>query len=325
MDQLFSYLTNDPTGRLLAGFVIVLLFLTVGGVVAGRLVKNGRADQLFRQINERIRNLWSIVVFFSIAMLTGGLGTLLVFSGCSFLLLREFVTITPTRKADHRALFWGFFVILPLQYLILGYNWYGLFIILISVYAFLFIRIRIAAGNDSERFLERAGRIHWALMLCVYCVSHAPALLKLTLVGPPGMGARLLLFLCIIVQANDAVHEFVDSLWGRHLLAPHMKGTRSAEGLVAGVLVGVGLGTAMAGCVHLGWGLAMLLATLICLTGSAGQMCLSDIRNERGKAGVVIVHRNQDMMGRFISLCFAAPIFFHVVRFTLGASDIQLF
>lgn len=325
MYKLIDYLTSDPTGRLLAGFIVVLLVLTISMTVAGRLTKNGRTDQAFRQLNGRIRNLWSVVLVFSIAMLTAGLGTLLVFAACSFLLLREFVTITPTRKADHRALFWGFFVILPLQYIVLGWNWYGLFVILIPVYGFLFVPIRIAAGNDSERFLERAGRIQWALMLCVYCVSYAPALLRLSLSGPSGMGARLLLFLCIVVQVNDAVHEFVDNLWGRHFLAPHMKSKRSIEGLVAGVLVGVGIGTVMAGFVPLSFAQAVLLATVICLTGSAGQMCLSDIRNERGREGVVIVYRNQDMMGRFISLCFAAPVFFHIVRFTLGASDIQLF
>lgn len=323
MDRRFDFLTHNPTWQLLAGFVAVLLLLTVAEMAAGRYSRGRQTERAFAQINRRIQNLWSIVVVFSIAMLTGGLGSLLVFAGCSFLLFREFVTITPTRKADHRTLFWGFFVILPLQYITLGADWYGLFVVLIPVYAFLFIPTRMAAVKDSAHFLERTARIQWSVMLCVYCVSYAPALLKLTLAGPPGMGARLLLFLCIIVQTNDAVCEFVENL--RQASAPELPGSQTARSLAAGLLAGIGIGALIAPCIPLGVAQAAALAAVVCLAGSAGRLCLSAIRAERSHKDVVIVHRSQDMTGRFISLCFAAPLFFHIVRFSLGPDHLQLF
>jgi phosphatidate cytidylyltransferase len=325
MNRLVAYFVNDPTGRLLAGFITALILLTLGAGLAAKLARGSRFEPTFRQTRRRVYGLWLIVLVFSIALLTGGVGSVLVFAGSSFLLLRESLTITPTRKADHRTLCWLFFVILPLHYGILAYGWYGLFAILIPVYAFLFIPIRMIADYDPERFLERAAKTQWALMICVYCVSHAPALIKLTVPGVPGAGARLLLFLCIVVQANDMVHDLVDGLWGRHPSIPHMEGPRSLEGLAAGVAVGTGVGAAMAGCTPLSLLQAIILAVLACLLGSAGQTCLAAIRRERGREGVVIVHRGQDMMGRVISLCFAAPVFFHIVRLWLDPENLQFF
>ena len=317
---------QPPTLRLLTGFVAVLIVLSVVGWLASKLASpEGRMAQALPQLNRHVRGMWSIVVVFSVAMLTGGLGSILVFAGCSFLLLREFITITPTRRADQRALFWAFFAILPLQYIILAYNWYGLFAIFIPVYAFLFVPIRIAAREDSERFLERTAKIQWGLMICVYCVSHAPALLKLTVPGQAGAGARLLLFLCIIVEANGAIHEFVDPLFGRHPVTHKPGNSRTIEGLVAGVMVSAALGLVMARFTPLTAFQATVIAVLVALLGSAGQLYLTMIRAERGRDGVVVVHRSNEMLARTMSLCFAAPIFFHIVRFTLGAGDLQGF
>ncbi len=317
---------QPPTARLFTGFVTVLALFSLAGWLAAQHAKpESRLAKALQQLNKRLRGMWSIVVVFSIAMLTGGVGSILVFAGCSFLLLREFITITPTRKADQRALFWAFFAILPLQYIILGCNWYGLFAIFIPVYAFLFLPIRIAAQADSEKFLERTARIQWALMICVYCVSYAPALIKLTIPGQEGAGARLLLFLCIVVEANAAAHEFVDTLLGRHFLIHKAGNSRTAEGLFAGVAASAGLGAIMSSVTPMTVFQATFIAVLVGLLGSAGQLCLVMIRAERGREGVVVVHRDNEMLGRTISLCFAAPIFFHIIRLTFTGSQLLLF
>lgn len=317
---------QPPTALLLTGFVTVLALMTFAGWVAARFATpESRLALALHQLNQRLRSMWSIVVVFSIALLTGGLGSILVFAGCSFLLLREFITITPTRRADQRALFWAFFVILPLQYVILGFNWYGLFVVFIPVYAFLFLPIRIAVQSDSEKFLERAAKIQWALMICVYCVSHAPALIKLTIPGSEGAGARLLLFLCIIVEANGAARQFADTLLGRRFPSPKTGTPLAAEGLFAGAAVSAGLGAIMSSVTPLTIIQATWMAVLIGLLGSAGQLCLAIIRAERGREGVVIVHRQIDMLGRTMSLCFAAPVFFHMVRFFCTGNKLLLF
>jgi len=60
---------------------------------------------------------------------------------------------------DHETLFWGFFVFLPLQYWLVGIQWYGLFAILIPVYGFLFLPVRSALAGDTQCFLERSAKI----------------------------------------------------------------------------------------------------------------------------------------------------------------------
>lgn len=307
---------HAATIRMLISFVTVLFFLSLAGWLAARfLPPETRGGQAVRRLLRRVRGFWGVGLVFSVAMFTGNLGSLLVFAASSFLLLRELVTITPTRRADHRTLFWAFFVILPLQYAVLSIDWYGLFVVLIPVYAFLFIPIRIAAAQDSERFLERAAKVQWALMIGVYCVSYAPALLRLPFPKDPGAGARLLLFLCVVVQANDAVHELVDGLWGQHALVPGMDRERTVEGFVAGVAIGSGLGAILSGFTPMALCFAAALAALVCMLGSGGQLCLSAIRRERGRDGIVVTRGRDGMMGRVISLCFAAPVFFHFVRF----------
>ena len=326
-NNLFSGLhMQPPTALLLTGFVTILALMTFTGCVAARFAApKSRLAHALQQLNQRLQSMWSIIVVFSIALLTGGLGSILVFAGCSFLLFREFITITPTRRADQRALFWAFFVILPLQYVILGVNWYGLFIVFIPVYAFLFLPIRIAVQSDSEKFLERAAKIQWALMICVYCVSHAPALIKLTIPTSEGAGARLLLFLCIIVEANGVARQFVNTLWGCHVTSPKAGTPLAAEGVFAGIAASAGLGAVMSSVTPLTIIQAIFMAVLIGLLGSAGQLCLSIIRAERGCEGVVIVHRQNDMLGRTISLCFAAPVFFHMVRLFCMDNKLLLF
>src|SRR5213592_4049989 len=112
-----------------------------------------------------IRAWWVMVFVFGLALLTGGFGSVILFRLTSFLALREFITLTPTKLSDHRSLFWAFFIITPLQYYLVAARWYGLFVVLIPVYAFLFIPIRSVIGGDCERFLERTAQIQWALMV----------------------------------------------------------------------------------------------------------------------------------------------------------------
>ena len=326
MNVYHGTMPHAATIRMLVSFVTVLLFLSLAcWLVARNLPLQTRGGQTARRLLRRMRGLWGVGLVFSAAMFTGKLGSLLVFGVSSFLLLRELVTITPTRRADHRVLSWAFFVILPLQYVILSIDWYGLFVVLIPVYAFLFIPIRIAAAQDSERFLERAAKVQWALMIGVYCVSYAPALLRLPFPEEPGAGARLLLFLCVVVQANDAVHELVDGLWGRHALVPGMDRERTVEGLIAGVVVGAGLGAILAGFTPMTLWFAVALAALVCMLGSGGQLCLSAIRRERGCDGIVVTRGRDGMMGRVISLCFAAPVYFHLVRFFVKGGPLGAF
>ncbi len=140
-----------------------------------------------------------MVLVFVVAVTAGRGVSILLFTLISFLALREFVTLAPTRPGDHRALFWSFFIVTPLQYYLVWVEWYGLFSILIPVYVSIFLAIRTTLAGDTEHFLERTAINQWGLMICVYFVSHVPALLMLRIPGYENQNAKLMFFLVLIV------------------------------------------------------------------------------------------------------------------------------
>src|SRR4030042_5465825 len=179
----------------LASIVVVLLgTATVVGQVVKRQPHVGLNAAAVATFNRRVRAWWIICALLAIAFFFRTL-TVFLFGCMSFWALREFITLTPTRPGDHRALFWVFFLFTPLQYILVALNHYEFYSILIPVFAFLFIPARIALAADSKPFLERGAKIQSGLLICVYCLSFAPALLYLNIPNAEEGGqARLLFF-----------------------------------------------------------------------------------------------------------------------------------
>jgi len=298
------------------GVLGVLVLASLVGFVLSRRVRSESGRATVANMNARIRAWWTMCVVFALSLATGGVGSVVLFGLLSFLALREFLTLTPTRRADHMTLFWSFFVITPLQYVLVGIGWYGLFSILIPVYAFLFVPIRAAIAGDTERFLERAAKIHWGLMICVYCVSHAPALLFLDLRGYRGENAKLLLFLIVVAQISDVLQYVWGKLLGRHQIAPSVSPNKTWEGFVGGVLCASAIGTAL-------WWLtpytplqAAGMSLAVTLLGFAGGLTMSAIKRDRGvKDYGETIPGHGGILDRIDSLCFAAPVLFHLTRY----------
>ena len=160
---------------------------------------------------------------------------ILLFAFASFTALREFITLTETRRGDHYALVAAFFVILPLQYILIAIDWYGLYSIFIPVYAFLFMPIIAAFRADTTRFMERIAVTQWALMLAVFCVSHVPALMMLSIPGYEGRGLLLIAFLVIVVQSSDVLQYVLGKLFGQTKIAPNLSPSKTWEGFLGGV------------------------------------------------------------------------------------------
>ena len=154
---------DSELGWLLCGLFGLLL---VASIIGGVLAKFKQNDTI-ANLNARIRAWWVMCIISVLAMTLGPIGSTVLFMLMSFYALRECVTLLPTRRSDHEALFWCFFIILPLQYLLVGIEWYGVFVILIPVYAWLFIPARLALAGDTSHFLERAAKIQWCMMIAV--------------------------------------------------------------------------------------------------------------------------------------------------------------
>jgi phosphatidate cytidylyltransferase len=300
---------------LFGGLFILLFVASVIGRVLARKLQGESARKVVANLNARINAWWSMCIIFGIAVIVGRTASFVLFGLMSFLALREFITLTPTRPADHRTLFWAFFIILPMHYIILANAWYGKAVLLFPVYAFLFIPIREALAGDSERFLERTAKIQWGLMVCVCFVSYAPALLLLDIPGYAGQNAKLLFFLVCVVQMSDVFQYVWGKLCGRHPIAPKLSPNKTVEGFVGGGLSAIALGAALWKITPFTPLVAAAMAASIVIMGFFGGLVMSAIKRDRGvKDYGEIIPGHGGIMDRIDSLCFAAPVFFHLVR-----------
>ncbi|MFT4038927.1 MAG: phosphatidate cytidylyltransferase [Thermomicrobiales bacterium] len=301
-----------------AGLLAVLVIATVIGEILARRPGSEARRATIANLNDRVRAWWVMCGVLALALMTGRTGASLLFMGVSFLALREFMTLAPTRHGDHRALLWVFFVVTPIQYWLVWREWYGLFSIFIPVFVFLLVPARVALAGETEDFLARTAVIQWGLMICVYCVSYAPALLMLT-PGGEGSGAKLLLFLLIVAQGSDVLQYIWGKLLGRRKIVPLVSPNKTWEGFLGGVACATLLGAALWWLTPFAPWQAGVMALIIALMGFAGGLTMSAIKRDRGvKDFGALIAGHGGVLDRIDSLCFAAPVFFHLTRYFFG-------
>ena len=299
----------------------VLALLVVASLIGWVLARRARSDgarEVVANLNARIGAWWWMVAILCVCFLLGRVATLVLFALASFFALREFLTLTPTRRGDHLPLVLCFYLAIPLQYWLIGIDWYGLFAICIPVYGFLLLPAITALSGDTENFLERTTKIQWGLMLTVYCVSYAPAVLLLHIPGYQGQSLLLMLYLLLVVQISDVLQYVFGKLFGRHKLAPSVSPSKTVEGLLGGGLSAVAVGAGLWWITPFSlWGSAGM-SLLIVVAGFLGGLALSAVKRSLGaKDWGQMIEGHGGMLDRLDSVSFAAPVFFHVVRYTL--------
>lgn len=307
----------DTTLLQLFGAIVVLLIAAsaIGGILHRR-VSGGDVRATVDNLNARIRAWWVMAIVFMASSLIGRAGSVLLFAAISLLALREFVSLRPAAAADRRTLLWAFFVVVPVQYFLIWRGWYGLFSILVPVYCTLFVSIRTAIAGDTRGFLARTATTQWALMTCVYFVGYVPALLMLRLPAGGRSNAALLFFLVLVVQLSDVMQYVWGKSVGRRAVAPHVSPGKTWEGFAGGVLSATAVGTAMWWVTPFAPAQAALMALLAALMGFAGGLVMSAVKRDLGiKDYGTLIAGHGGVLDRIDSLCFAAPVFFHVTRF----------
>lgn len=267
-------------------------------------------------LNARIRAWWVMVAIVGGSLAIGHWAVITLFAFVSFFALREFLTLAPTRRGDHLALLTAFYLVLPLQYYLIAIEWYGLFSILIPVYGFLLLPILATLGNDTRHFLVRNATVQWGLMIAVYCISCVPALLVLEIPGYENHNLLLINWFILVVQSSDVLQYVCGKLVGRRKIAPVLSPSKTVEGFVGGVLLASLLGMALYWITPFNAWQAALIALLVNLMGFAGGLVMSAIKRDRGvKDWGSMIQGHGGMLDRLDSICFAAPVFFHVVRY----------
>lgn len=296
-------------------FSVLALASTTGAILKTRLAPNA-CPSAVDNLNARINAWWVMIVFIAAAIWLGKGGIIALFIFISFQSLREFISLTHTRRGDHRALLWSFYFFLPLQYYLIALNWYGMFSILIPVYAFLLLPISASLGSDTTRFLERAAKVQWGLMICVYCLSHVSALLTLEITGFQGQNVLLIVFLVLVAQSSDVFQYIWGKLLGKRKISPTISPSKTFEGLIGGILSSTAIGTALWWITPFNPWQAGLIAFAINVMGFFGGFVLSAIKRDRGiKDWGAMIEGHGGMLDRVDSISFSAPIFFHIVRF----------
>jgi len=361
--------------------LVVGVLVLLGAATAMVSLLRRRADSeldpaLIETFRGRVRAWWLLCSVLAAAFLIGQTATVVLFGLIAFWALREFITLTPTRPGDHRTLFWVFFLLTPLQFVLVGIEdrWifnpkstsyvaissYDVYSTLIPVYAFLLIPLLMALSGDYKRFLERFAKIQAGLLICVYCLSHAPALLTLPMPesapGPvvggfltgdagedrvriadsaetsragsspdAGRNVRLLFFFVLMVQLSDAAQYLWSRLPSRHVVVASINPNKTWEGLLGGTATVALLGAALWWATPFPYWLAAGMSAVIALMGFAGSLTMSAIKRDRGvKDYGTLVEGHGGVLDRIDSICFSAPVFFHFTRYYLIVTGVMV-
>ncbi|MBL7087451.1 phosphatidate cytidylyltransferase [Acidovorax sp.] len=269
-----------------------------------------------------LKTSWVMATVFWIGWVLGETVATVLFAIVGFFALREFITLSPTRRGDHRSLVLAFFVVLPLQFWLVGSKHFDLFTVFIPVYVFLALPVVSALANDPQRFLERNAKLQWGIMVCVYGMSHVPALLLLDFPGYRDKGAFLVFFLVFVVQTCMLVQHLLGRRFPHKPVAPQVSQSFQWTSWLTGVAAGGLAGGLLTFITPFKPGQALGMALLACVAGSLGHLVMKALKRDRGitswgMQGMSVTGAG-GLLDRVDALCFAAPVFFHSARWYFG-------
>ncbi len=296
---------------------LVIIISAIWGLLAFAsilvfILKKAKPQKDFSELVKRTQSWWIMIGIFTAAFASGKNLSIWLFGIISFLALKEYFSMIPTRRADRRVLFWAYLSI-PFQYYFVADQWYGMFIIFIPVYAFLFLHVRMLLIGQTEGFINSAGTIHWGLMTTVFAISHAAFLYTLPHNNNGGSGAGLLLFLVFLTQFNDVAQYTWGKLLGKHKVIPKISPNKTWEGLIGGVLSVVLMALVISPYLTpFNTLYAFAAGLIISVSGFFGDVTISALKRDIGvKDTGSTIPGHGGILDRIDSLTFSAPLFFH--------------
>ncbi len=306
---------NPQAGWVFAAIFGILLLASAISILLKRR-QHGQPNATIDNLIARINAWWVMTLVLLFAFWFGRIGTIVLFFLVSFAALREFLSLVESRRADHRVMVACFYGLLPLQYWFVLTDWYGMFSIFIPIYGFLLLPIIASFGGDTDNFLARTAKIQWAVMISIFCLSHVPALMNLKIDGFAGNNILLLVWLVAVVQASDVLQYIWGKLMGKRKIMPTLSPSKTVAGTVGGMASATLLAAAMYWITPFTPWQAALIGLIVCIMGFLGGLVLSAIKRDRGvKDWGNLINGHGGMLDRVDSICFAAPVFFHVVRY----------
>jgi len=307
------------------------LIVALGGIfgllmVASAIIwalRRARPEKDFTELVQRTKSWWVMAAIFTAALLVNRVAGLVFLGIVSFLALKEYLSIIPTRRADRRVLFFLYLAI-PIQYYWVSIGWYGMFIIFVPVYMLLFLPLPMLVIGQTQGFLRAVGTLHWGLMVTVFSLSHAAYTLMLPMapnaIGPwrdPHTGAALMIYLVVLTQLNDVAQFVWGRLLGHHKIIPAVSPKKTWEGFIGGVLTTTALSAALGPWLTpIDLKNAAILGALLGVAGFVGDITVSAMKRDLGlKDTSQFLPGHGGVLDRVDSLTYTAPLFLHYVRY----------
>lgn len=295
-----------PAVRLVLGGILGILVLA--SAITWYLRHRGPAGK-YAELTQRVQSWWIMVGVFGVAIAVDRRLSIIFFGFVSFLALKEYLSLIPTRRADRRVLFWAYLSI-PFQYYWIYRGWYGMFIVFIPVWVMLLISARMVLIGETKDFLHAVGAIQWGLMLMVFSISHQAYLLVLG-------GAGLVLYLVVLTQLNDVAQYIWGKTLGRHKITPTVSPGKTVEGLIGGIVTTTLLSLLLAPILTpLDRWDSVAAGCMISTAGFLGDITISALKRDLGvKDSGQLIPGHGGILDRIDSLTYTAPLFFHFLRF----------
>lgn len=268
------------------------------------------------ELKQRIQSWWWMIAILFAILLAPPAVSVVFFAILSFLALKEFLSIVPTRQADRRVLLWAYLAI-PVQYYWVAKGWYGMFIIFIPIYVFLFLPMRAVFIGETKGFIRSLGTIHWAVMLSVLCISHIAYLLQLPVKNEQAGTLGLVLFLIFSTQFNDVCQYIWGKMLGKHKIIPKVSPNKTWEGFIGGVATVSILSAFLAPYLTpLTMSQGFIAGILIAISGFVGDVVISSVKRDLAiKDSGTLIPGHGGLLDRVDSLIYTAPLFFHYLYY----------
>ncbi len=303
-----------PQNSLLAMFSI--LYLLIVGSISRNIIEKKNPTKDFTELKQRIQSWWWMIGILFFALLMGTNYAIILFAFISFFSLKEFLSIVPGRQVDRRVIFWAYLSI-PVQYYLISIEWYGLFIVFIPIYIFLFLPMRMVLIGETKGFIKAAGVMHWAVMLTVFCLSHIAYLLVLPEKNMDAGNIGLVIFLLFMTQFNDVSQYVWGKIFGKHKIIPKVSPNKTWEGFLGGMVTIVGVSIFVGPMLTpLTLQQSMIAGFIINFFGFIGDVVISSIKRDLEiKDSGDLIPGHGGILDRFDSLIFTSPLFFHYLYF----------
>jgi phosphatidate cytidylyltransferase len=290
---------------ILVSATLILLFMRI---------KNNTTD--YTELRQRIKSWWWMIGIIFIALALSKTTAIVFFGFLSFLALKEFLSIVPTRQSDRRIIFWAY-VSIPINYYWVSIGWYGMFIIFIPVYVFMFFSVGMVLIGETKGFIRSAGILHWAVMISVFCISHIAYLLVLEEKNTAAGNIGLVLFLIFITEFNDVSQYVWGKMLGKHKILPEVSPNKTWEGFLGGVFTITLCAGILAPLLTplsflMGLGAGMILS----IGGFFGDTVISSVKRDlQIKDTGNLIPGHGGILDRMDSLIFTAPLFSHFLYY----------